>query len=57
MIKKMKDRLDEFTKTFLEKMHIAMSGAGRQLSNGEVVIVNEFVKQAKANNLILVSKE
>jgi len=52
----MKDEMDNFKKVFLEQMHIAMAGAGRCLDKGEIVIVEEFVKQTKANNLILVAK-
>jgi len=49
--------IDKYKEAFMNSIQNAMAGKGRQLSQGEIVIIDEFVKQAKENKLDLVRKE
>ena len=46
--------IDNFKEEFMRQLNIQMAGAGRVLGKAEIVIIDEFVKQAKANGLDLV---
>ena len=46
-------KIDNFKKQFLDNIQVAMAGQGRVLMKGEIIIIDEFVKQIKANNLEL----
>ena len=48
-----KQLIDEFMQTFKNALSSAMIAHGRQLGDREHVVLDEFVKQVKANKLDL----
>ena len=43
--------IDNFKEQFMKKIHITMAGAGKVLTKAEIVIIDEFVRLIKLNNL------
>lgn len=49
-------KLEDFKNQFLNMLEKALNNAGKTLSSKEKIIINEFVNQAKANNLTELTK-
>lgn len=47
-------KIDEFKEEFMKSLESAMFANNRQLGDRERIVIDEFVKQVKANNLDLV---
>jgi len=51
-------KIEEFKEAFLKNLEEALNNMGKTLTNSEKMIIEEFVKQAQANNLgFLVEEE